>query len=79
MKARIRLDTMSEITSFCAAVNKLDCDVYLVDRRHRYKVNAKSQLSCMLASAEWSELAVECEEDIYQAIKTWIIEGVSAT
>lgn len=79
MKNKIRLDTMKDINSFCKKVNTLDCNVYLVDSRHRYKVNAKSQFSCMLAGAEWNDIWVECERDIYQAIKPWIIEGVSAT
>lgn len=79
MRNRIRLDTMKDINGFCAAVNGLDCDVYLVDHKHRYKVNAKSQLSCMLSAAEWGDISVECEQDIYQTIKPWIIEGVSRT
>lgn len=73
MKNKIRLDTMSDITNFCAAVNQVDCDVYLIDNHHQYKVNAKSQLSCMLAGAEWGDIWVMCEKDIYQAISTWVI------
>lgn len=73
MKNKIRLDTMSDINNFCTAVSKVNCDVYLVDTEHRYKVNAKSQLSCMLAGAEWSSISVECEEDIYQLISEWVI------
>lgn len=56
MKNKIRLDTMKDINSFCKKVNTLDCNVYLVDSRHRYKVNAKSQFSCMLAGAEWNDI-----------------------
>lgn len=74
MKNRIRLDTMKDITGFCAAVGNLDCEVFLVDSKHRYKVNAKSQLSCMLAGAEWNDIWVECEQDIYQSIVNWIID-----
>jgi len=77
MRNRIRLDTMKDINSFCAAVSTLSCDVYLVDTCHRFKVNAKSQLSCMLSASEWGDIWVECNEDIYQTIKPWIIEGVS--
>lgn len=79
MRNRISLDTLTNITDFCNAVSKLDVDVYLVDSHHKYKVNAKSQLSCILAGAEWRDIWVECEQDIYQAIKPWIIEGTSMT
>lgn len=73
MKNKIRLDTMNDINRFCAAVSGIACDVYLIDPHNRYKVNAKSQLSCMLAGAEWNDIWVECEEDIYQAISEWVI------
>ena len=59
--------------AFVAAINTVDVDVYLVDRTHRFKVNAKSQLAALLASAEWNETWVECEEDIYELIKKWVV------
>lgn len=73
MKNKIRLDTMSDINDFCTAISNVNCNVYLVDTEHRYRVNAKSQLSCMLAGAEWNNIWVECEADIYQLISKWIV------
>ena len=72
MRVRIELETMSDICNFCAAVNNVDTDVYLVDSHHQYKVNAKSQLSCMLSGAEWKDIWVECEKDIYTLIEKWV-------
>ena len=79
MRNRIQLETLSDIVNFCNTVNKLDVNVYLVDSHHRYRVNAKSQMSCLLATSEWNDMWVECDFDIYQAIKTWIVENVSMT
>ena len=73
MRNRIQLVTLTDINKFCETVSRLNCDVYLVDPKYRYKVNAKSQLSCLMAAGEWSDLWVECEEDIYQAISEWVI------
>lgn len=81
MHNRIRLDTMKDVTGFSAALQNVHSDVFLTDAKNsaRYKVNAKSFLSAILASSEWNEIWVYCEDDIYQVIKPWIIEGVSMT
>ncbi len=73
MKNRINLVTMRDITDFVAAISKVNGDVYLVDRFHKFKVNAKSQLAAMLASAEWSETYIESETDCYELVKKWIV------
>ena len=73
MKNRIDLVGFKDIQAFIAAINSVKADVYLVDRFHKFKVNAKSQLAAMLASCEWSETWVECEEDIYELIKKWVV------
>ena len=65
MRVRIELETMTDINKFRAAAQLAGPDVYLTDGTHRYKVSAKSQLSCMLASAEWGDIYCECDEDIY--------------
>ena len=72
MRVRVNLETMSDINGLCAAVQNVTSDVYLLDSHHQYKVNAKSQLSCMLAGAEWQEVWIECEEDIYTLIEKWV-------
>lgn len=74
MRNKIRLDTMKDIRDFCEVVNTIDADVYLMDKKNQYKVNAKSQLSCMMAGAEWAHIEVYCEEDIYTKIKEWVID-----
>lgn len=73
MKNKIDLVGLKDVMAFVAAINTVDVDVYLVDRTHRFKVNAKSQLAALLASAEWNETWVECEEDIYELIKKWVV------
>lgn len=73
MKNKIDLVGLKDVMAFVAAINTVDVDVYLVDRTHRFKVNAKSQLAALLASAEWNETWVECEEDIYELIKEWVV------
>ena len=72
MRVRVNLETMSDICDLCNVANQVKSDVYLVDSHHQYKVNAKSQLSCMLAGAEWNDVWVECEEDIYTLIEKWV-------
>ena len=73
MKNRIDLVGFKDVMAFVAAINTVDVDVYLVDRTHRFKVNAKSQLAALLASTEWSETWIECEKDIYELIKKWVV------
>lgn len=70
---------MSDVNGLCNAVSGVIPDVYLVDRVHRFKVNAKSQLACMLASAQWSEIYIECEEDIYSIIEKWVARDSNVT
>ena len=79
MNNLIRLETLTDIRTFHTKVSQLPQEIYLTNGTRRYRVNAKSYLSCLMASGEWEQIWVECEEDIYAALKPWIIEGVSAT
>jgi len=79
MRVRIELETMTDINKFCTAVQAVGSDVFLTDGTHRYKVSAKSQLSCMLSSAEWGEIYCECEEDIYSTIEKWVARNSNVT
>ena len=72
MRVRVNLETMSDINELCNVANQVEANVYLVDSHHQYKVNAKSQLSCMLAGCEWNDVWIECEEDIYNLIEKWV-------
>lgn len=73
MRNKIDLVGFKDIQAFIAAISVVDVDVFLVDKFHKFKVNAKSQLAAMLASCEWSETYVECEKDIYELIKKWVV------
>lgn len=72
MKSRVNLDTMSKINAFVHICSKLDCNVNLIDGSG-YRVSAKSLLGVM-ATADWSEVYVECEKDIYSYIQTFLAE-----
>ena len=49
MKNKIRLDTFNDVKRFCEAVSQLNVDVFLVDPKNKYQVNAKSILGCLLS------------------------------
>ena len=74
MKIKIELITLTDVKNFVAAASNVNGDVYLVDRNHRYRINAKSTLGCLLAQAEWSEIWVESETDCYSSIKEWVVD-----
>lgn len=71
MKAKINIDTMTKINSFVAIVSKLNCDVNLRDGGN-YCVSAKSLIGA-IATMDWSEVFVECKEDIYNYIKDFVV------
>lgn len=73
MKNKIELVTLTDVKNFVTAAASIDADIYLVDRNHRYRINAKSTLGCLLAQAEWSEIWVESDVDCYSTIKDWVI------
>lgn len=66
MKAKINLDTMSKINAFVSICSVLDCRVDLIDGSG-YRVSAKSLMGA-IAATDWSEVFVECENDIYSHI-----------
>lgn len=73
MRTRIELETMTDINEFCAAISKVNADVFLVDNTQKFKVNAKSIIGLMLAKIEWSDgIYCECDEDIYTIIEKWV-------
>ena len=72
MKAKIRLDTMSDIQKFVAIATSKVHQVYVTDNQY-LKVSAKSLLG-MLYALEFEELWCESEEDIYHDIEKFIIE-----
>ena len=71
MKAKIRLDKMSDVNKFVDVCNTLEGKIVLSDGVE-YTVNARSVLGA-IASLEWNELWVVSENDIYTAIMEWVI------
>ena len=69
MKARIILDTITDIGNFVVAVTNAvgkHEEVYVTDGK-RCCINAKSFLG-LVAAREFNELYCECEKDITRAI-----------
>jgi hypothetical protein len=71
MKAKINIDTLTKINDFVSIVAKLNCDVRLIDGGS-YCVSAKSLIGA-IATMDWSEVFVECKEDIYNDIKDFVV------
>ena len=57
---------MSKINAFVSICSVLDCRVDLIDGSG-YRVSAKSLMGA-IAATDWSEVFVECENDIYSHI-----------
>lgn len=75
MKARIRLETITDIGNFVVAVEMAtspDEKVYVTDG-DRMCVNAKSFLG-LIHAREFSRIYVESDKDIYTKIRDFIIE-----
>ena len=75
MKARIRLETITDIGNFVVAVEtatSVSDKVYVTDG-DRMCVNAKSFLG-LIHAREFSKIYVESEKDIYTKIKDFIVE-----
>ena len=71
MKAKISIDTLSRINKFVSICSNIDCPVRLVDG-NGYCVSAKSLMGAV-ATADWSEVFVECEKDIYSVIQEFVV------
>lgn len=71
MRVKINIDTMTKVRAFVNICIKLGGKIKLVDGQD-YCVNAKSLLG-ILATADWSEVYVESEEDIYQHIQEFVV------
>ena len=67
MKAKINIDTLSAINKFVNICSTLKCPVHLTDGS-QYTVSAKSLLGA-IATTDWSEVYVVCEQDIRSHIE----------
>ena len=72
MEAQIRLDTFTDVKRFVDIATGEKDAVYITDGKG-LKVSAKSILGAMY-SLEFDNLWCEAENDIYMAIKDFIIE-----
>lgn len=80
MKARIRLETITDIGNFVVAVEMATSStdkVYVTDG-DRMCVNAKSFLG-LIHAREFDKIFVESEKDIYTKIREFIVEEDSPT
>ena len=71
MRAKIRLDTMKDITQFVAICSKVAEPVHITDGVG-LKVSAKSVLGVMY-SMEFDNIWCECEHDIYSHIEKFVV------
>lgn len=73
MRYKIELLGQRDCLDFCQKAQNIVGEVSLVSRGGKYRVNAKSIMGCMLASAEWGDdVWVESEVEIYSAFEKWI-------
>ncbi len=72
MKAKIRLDTLSDIRGFVDATSSVDEPVILTDGSN-LTVSAKSLLG-VIYTMEWNEVYCTCNIDIYGLIEPYIAE-----
>ena len=72
MKAKIRLDTLTDVKNFVDAVRSLDAQVVLTDGEG-FCVSGKSLMGA-LYTLEWNDVYVSCDKDIYSKIKEYVYE-----
>lgn len=76
MRNKIRLDTSSDVRDFIKVVDDIPSDVKITvsDATGDYTVNGRSFLGLLYASAEFPELWVESNYDIYNKIVNFITD-----
>ena len=72
MKAKVRLDTLSDIKNFVNAVSPIAAEVCLTDGNN-LTVSAKSILGAMY-TMEWGEVYCTCDKEIYSIIRAFVVE-----
>lgn len=71
MRAKINIDTLTKVRAFADICSKLGGKIKLTDGQD-YCVNARSLLG-IVATADWSEVYIDSEEDIYQYIQEFVV------
>lgn len=74
MRYKINLITKTDAIKFVSIANKLEEDIYLTNRDHRFVVNAKSLLGVRYGQIEWNDLYVECEKDLYLEMNEFLAD-----
>lgn len=72
MKAKIRLDTATDIANFVIITNRISEPVYVTDG-NRLCIDGKSFLGLTHAT-EFKTLWCECDKDIYNLISPFIVQ-----
>ena len=72
MRAKIRLDTFTDIRKFVKIASRLQGRIYVTDGAE-LKVNGKSLLN-MIPTLKFEELWCESEKDIYFQIRDFLID-----
>ena len=73
MRYKIELLGQRDCLDFCQKAQNIVGEVSLISRGGKYRVNAKSIMGCMLASAEWGDdIWVESGAKIYSVFEKWI-------
>lgn len=73
MRYKIELLGQRDCLDFCQKAQNFEGEVSLISQGGKYRVNAKSIMGCMLASAEWGDdVWVESDAEIYSAFEKWI-------
>jgi hypothetical protein len=72
MRAEVNIDTLSKINTFVAICSRLNDTIHLVDGKD-YRVSAKSLMGAV-ATMDWNQVFVECDEDIRLYIRDFIVE-----
>lgn len=70
-RTQIRLDTLTDVNSFVAAMSRINEPVYLEDGAG-IKVSAKSALG-VLYSMEFTHIYCYCEKDISAHLMPWAV------
>ena len=70
-RIKIRIDTMSDVSKLVAVATKAKGRVILTDNTD-FKVSGKSLLGAIY-TMEWSEVYLESDEDLYNALSDVVV------
>lgn len=65
MRFKINLNTESDVRQFVEIATSVKEAVWLTDSQNGLKVNGKSLLGVLYTMADWDDIYVESERDLY--------------